>query len=81
MSELLLSFSDKSLMKNLNSSGDIGWPCSVPQRMSIFSESLIRSLTRAEELLYINAKMPKLKQECLSANSVKCFCIVDKAGV
>ena len=33
MSEMLLSLSDRSLMEHLNSSGDIGWPCSVPQRM------------------------------------------------
>ena len=56
MSEMLLSFSDRSLMKHLNSSGDIGWPCSGPQRISFFSESLFRSLIRAEELLYIKSR-------------------------
>ena len=79
------------MMKHLNSSGDIGWTCSVSQRMSIFSESLFRSLTRAEELLYIKSRhlknrpfMPRchsFKQKCLSANSVICFFIVDKTGV
>ena len=44
--------SERACTKHLNSSGDMGCPCSVPQRTSIFSESLLRSFIFAEEWVY-----------------------------
>ena len=46
-------------MKHLKSSGDMGCPCSVPQRTSIFSESLFKSLIFALEFVYMKSMQPK----------------------
>ena len=47
------SSSERACTKHLNSSGDMGCPCSVPQRTSIFSESLLRSFIFADEWVYM----------------------------
>ena len=46
-------------MKILKSSGLITWPCSVPTRMSIFSESFFMSLILVDEFSYICFKHAK----------------------
>ena len=56
-------------MKILKSSGLITWPCSVPTRMSIVSESFFMSFIFVEEFSYICCRQAKyfpLKLSCES---------------
>ena len=67
---------DSWSVKHLNSSGDIGCRCSLPQMVSIFSESLLSSLIFAEELLYMNCKHLK---NLPWIPIFECFCVINKA--
>ena len=68
-----LSSSVRPRMKILKSSGLITWPCSVPTRMSIFSESFLMSLIFVEEFSYMcfrQAKYLPLTPSCESLSSM-----------